>query len=89
MSCAELMRRSVRPRKVIGILNCPPDMVSMLGALFTTWSKATKRKAEGHELDDRTEPDHGGADAHAGKSIFTDRRVDDSVRRRNVRAIPG
>ena len=32
------------PRNVIGILNCPPDIVSMFGALFTTWSKATNEK---------------------------------------------
>jgi len=36
-------------------------------------------KAKRHELNDWPEPDHGGADAHPGKSVFADRRVDDAL----------
>ena len=35
-----------------------------------------EREVEGHELDDRTQPDHGRADADAGEAHLRDRRVD-------------
>src|SRR5438552_16531358 len=38
-----------------------------------------ERKTKRHELDDRPEPDHGRADAQLGKTIFADRRVNDSL----------
>src|SRR4051794_28032303 len=38
-----------------------------------------ERKIERHELDDGTQTDHSGADADAGETVFSNRRVDDSL----------
>ncbi len=37
-------------------------------------------EVEGHELDDRPQPVHRGADRHAGEAVLGDRRVDDPLR---------
>src|SRR5437588_13090828 len=42
--------------------------------------ESNERKTEGHELDDRPEPDHGGADTESGETIFTDWGVNDALR---------
>ena len=52
----------------------------MFGALFTTWSKATSEKAERHELNNWSQPDHRCADAQTGESVLTDRGIDDASR---------
>src|SRR5947209_16697439 len=41
-------------------------------------------KAEGHEFNDRPEPHHRGTDSHTGKSVLTDRRIDDSLRAKTL-----
>ena len=41
-------------------------------------------EAEGHELDDRPQPDHRRADADAREALLGDRRVDDPLRRRTA-----
>ena len=62
------------------MLNCPPDIMSMFGALFDHLIECDKRKTKCHELDDRPQTDHGRADAKTGKAVFADRRIDDSFR---------
>ena len=39
-----------------------------------------ERKTKRHELDDRPQSDHGGADAQAGKTVLADRGIDDPLR---------
>ena len=40
--------------------------------------KGEHAEVPGHELDDRSQSDHGRADADAGKAELRDRRVDDA-----------
>ena len=72
------------PRKVIGIWNWPPDMVSMLGALFTSWSKATNEKLKVMNSTIGLQANHGRADPEPGEAIFTDRSIDDALRAETI-----
>ena len=62
----------------IGMLNCPPDMPEELRGRIEHLIEREEGKVPGHELDDRTEPNHGGPDAHPGKPQLRDWRIDDA-----------
>ena len=80
MGRAELMRRPVRSAKSDRDIELAARHREHVGRVVHHLIERDERKTEGHEFDDRPQPDHGGADAHAGKTIFADRRVDDALR---------
>src|SRR6185369_7509878 len=47
--------------------------------------KGDERKTERHELNDRPQADHRRSDAEAGKSIFTNRSIDNPARSKTLK----
>jgi hypothetical protein len=76
---ADLTRRRVGPAEHDRDLELPRAHLEILAALLMIWSNATKREVPGHELDDRPEARHRGADADALRSRSRDGRVDDAL----------
>src|SRR4051812_32216805 len=80
MSRAELMGWSVRAAEGDWDIELTAGHGEHVRRVIDHLIESDERKAEGHELDDRPEPDHRRAHAHAGKSILADWRVDDPFR---------
>ena len=57
----------------------PAAHLEDLGGVVDDLIDRDQREVEGHELDDRPQPDHRGADADAGEPHLGDRRVDDAA----------
>src|SRR6266487_1431152 len=51
-----------------------------VGRVVYNLIESDERETEGHELDNRAQADHGRADAESGKTVFTNRGVDDAPR---------
>src|SRR6266404_7944539 len=84
MRRAELVRRSVRAAKSNWNVELPARHREHVGRVVHDLIESDQRKAERHEFDDRTKSNHGCADSEPGKSVFTDRRVDDSSRSETI-----
>src|SRR5438876_11762037 len=79
MGRTELMRRTVRSTEGDRDVELGAAHRQHVGSVVHHLIKRDERKTEGHEFDDRTQPNHGGTDPESGKSIFANRRVDDSL----------
>ena len=79
MGRTELMRRTVRSTESDRDVELAAAHRQHVGSVVHHLIKRDERKTEGHEFDDRTQSDHGGTDTEAGKSIFGNRRVDNSL----------
>src|SRR2546423_13121375 len=80
MSRGELMSRAVWSAERDRNIKLAARHHEHVGRVVHDLVEGNKRKAPGHELDDRPKPGHGRADAKAGKTVFADRRIDDSSR---------
>ena len=80
MGGAELVRRTIRSAKGNRDIELAARHREHVRRVVHDLVEGDEGKTEGHEFDDRPQPDHRGADAQAGKTIFTDRRVDDPLR---------
>src|SRR5205085_11154518 len=80
MGGAKLMRRTVRSAEGDRDVELPAGHREHVGSVVHHLIERDQRKTESHELDDRPQSDHGRAHSQPGKSIFADRRVDDSLR---------
>ena len=80
MGRAELVRRAVRAAEGDRDVELAARHGEHVRRVVHDLVEGDERKAEGHELDDRPQPDHRRADAEAGEAIFADRRVDDALR---------
>ena len=76
------------PRNTTGSVNCPPDIWRILAALLIDLIDRDEREVPGHELDDRPQADHRGADADADEAALGDRRVDDALLAELLAACP-
>ena len=77
MGGAELVRRTVRSAKCDRDIELAAGHREHVRSVVYDLVEGDKRETERHEFDDRPQPDHRGANAHAGKTVFTDGRVDD------------
>ncbi len=71
-----------------GRVTAPPVMKPQLGRLVHDLVQADAEEVQVHQLDDRAQPGHGGADRQAHHRRFRDRRVQHPVRA-TVRQAPG
>ena len=78
------MRRSVRPAKSDRNIKLPAGHGQHVRRVVHHLIERDQGKAERHELDDRPETDHRRADAHSGKSVLADRRIDHSIRTKTI-----
>ena len=76
---AKLVRRTVRSAKCDRDIELAAGHREHVRRVVHHLVEGDERETERHEFDDRPQPDHRGADAHAGKTVFTDRRVDDPL----------
>ena len=77
---AELMGRTVRSAESDRDIELPTAHGEHVRRVVHYLIESDERKAKCHEFNDRSQPDHRRADAHAGKSVLADWRVDDSLR---------
>src|SRR5712691_1257083 len=80
MGRAKLMGGPVRTTKGDWNIELTTRHHEHVGRVVYHLIESHERKAEGHELNDRPQSNHGRADTESGKSIFTNRSVDDSPR---------
>ena len=80
MSRAELMCRAVWSAKRDRDIELPARHREHIRRVVHDLIECDQRKTERHEFDDRPQPDHGRADAQAGKSVLADWSVDDAFR---------
>ena len=71
----ELQRGSAGSAEHRGHSDLAVRHVAHLGGRVHQLVHREQGKVPGHELDDRPEPDHGGADADAGEPQLGDRRI--------------
>ena len=76
---ADLHRRTTRPAEHDRHVILPAAHLIDLRRVVDDLIDRDEREVERHELDDRPQPDHRGADADAGKAHLRDRRVDDAA----------
>src|SRR5712692_11135968 len=78
MGRAELMRRAVGSAKCDRNIELPAGHREHVGRVVHNLVERDERKAEGHELNDWSQTDHGSADSQTSETILADRRIDDS-----------
>ena len=76
---AELCGRAARAAEHDRQLELPARHLPDLGRVVDDLIDRDEREVQGHELDDRPQPDHRRADADAGEAALGDRRVDDAL----------
>src|SRR6266446_2489789 len=74
------MRRSVRPAKSDRDVELAAGHHEHIWRVVHDLIESYEREAEGHELDDRSQSDHGRADTESGETVFADRSIDDPFR---------
>src|SRR5215204_1939447 len=84
MGGPELMRRSVGSPEGDRNVELPAGHREHIRGIVYHLVEGHERKAECHELDDRAKSHHRRAHSHPGKSVFTDRGVDDSFRAKAI-----
>src|SRR5213593_1486217 len=80
MRGAQLMRRSVRSSKRDGNIELTARHREHVRRVVHHLIEGYERKAKGHELNDRPQPDHRRADSEACESVFADRSVNNPPR---------
>ena len=76
---ANLKSRTTRTTKYDRNLKLAAGHVEHLRSGVDDLVGGEDRKVEGHELDDRSQPNHRGADTQAGKTQFGDWSIDDTL----------
>ena len=76
---AQLVRGAARAAEHDRARELPARHLADLGGVVDQLIGGDQREVPGHELDDRPQADHRGADAEAGEAALGDRRVDDAL----------
>src|SRR5207302_2921949 len=84
MGRAKLVRGSIRAAECNRDIELPARHREHVWRVVHDLIESDQRKAERHEFDDRTKSNHGRADSESGKSVFADRRVDNSSRSETI-----
>ena len=80
MRGAKLVSRAVRSAKRDRDVELAARHGEHVRCVIHDLIKRNEGKTERHELDNRPQPNHGGADAQARKTVLANRGIDDALR---------